>query len=332
MLVQPKTFAKGLIEKSAASFGNHRWPQRQPVLWLLMYHRILPKSDPRYALEEPGMVVTPETFRAHLRILAEFFEFLPLTEWHRRAKNGKTLPNKTCAITFDDGWRDNYEYALPVLEESGTPATLFAVAEMIGTSRQFWPNRIGHLLTQHGDEIRDIDDGQWLRPENSGPVDREVVAAIIDNCKNLSDDEIESRLDQLESTLAISPPSEPALMDWQQLSTIAARGLVEIGSHTCNHRRLLAGMNPQTLQHEIVDSKTLLEAKLERPITSFCYPNGDYSPQAAGLVAQHYELAVTTRRGLNNAASTSHQLNRIGVHQDSSDSRTKLLTRLSGWR
>jgi peptidoglycan/xylan/chitin deacetylase (PgdA/CDA1 family) len=297
-----------------------------------MYHRILPASDPRYAAEEPGMVVTPETFRDHLQTLSEFFEFVHLGEWQRRAKAGQALPTKACAITFDDGWSDNYQYALPILQATSTPATLFAVAQMIGTRRQFWPNRINELLRHHVDEVRSLPDTQWLGITSAEPPDRERIAQVIHACKQMSDDEVEARLDELESAVGIDTGGEPALMDWRQLGEMANTGLVEIGSHTCSHRRLLPSLDEMTLHHEIVDSKHILETKLERPVSSFCYPNGDYSPAAANLVAQHYDLAVTTRRGLNNIASNVHQLNRIGLHEDVSNSRSQLLARLSALR
>lgn len=332
MINYPKSIAKHLVQLSAASFGKHRWRQRQPQLWVLMYHRILPKADPRYATEEPGMLVTPETFRNHLRFLGEFFEFMPLKEWHQRAEDEKALPEKACVITFDDGWSDNYEYALPILREKSTPAHLFAVAEMIGTNRMFWPNRIARILLDHNRELAEIGDGQWLQQSCPGTQNRETVAAAISECKKLSDSEVESRLDALEDALGIDHAQGPSLMSWQQLGDMAAQGLVEIGSHTCNHRRLVKGVNQQTLQHEIADSKAILQSRLGCEINSFCYPNGDHTLEAKKLVREHYQLAVTTRRGTNNSLSDCHLLTRFGVHEDISDTRTKLLARISGWQ
>ena len=328
----PKALAKQLIQTTAATFGSHRLPQRQPCLWVLMYHRVLPSTDPRYAAEEPGMVVTPDTFREHLKTLAEFFEPMPLSEWHRRARDGKTLPMKACAITFDDGWSDNYQYALPILQELNTPAHLFAVAELIGTRRMFWPNRVARLLLEHEKGLAQLDEGQWLLAAIAGKPSRESVAAAINACKKLSDQEVESKLDLLERILGIDQPREPALMSWEQLGEMAAGGLVEIGSHTCNHRRLLDGVDQQTLIHEIAGSKAILQSKLECEINTFCYPNGDYSPAAEALVRQHYQLAVTTRGGINQINTDPHLLTRYGVHEDISDTRTKLLARVSGWR
>ncbi|MEX1034286.1 MAG: polysaccharide deacetylase family protein, partial [Cellvibrionaceae bacterium] len=136
------------LDYAAYLFGTHKRTPKQPALWILMYHRILPKTDPRYAAEEPGMVVEPHTFEMHLEVLQRHFTLIPLGEWLSRRRNGQSLPPKSCALTFDDGWTDNYEYAFPILKRYKAPATLFAVSHMIGTNEMFWPNRLALLLRQ----------------------------------------------------------------------------------------------------------------------------------------------------------------------------------------
>ena len=328
-----KRMLKTSAQHLAATVGRQRWPGGKPRLWVLMYHRVLPASDPRFAEEEPGMVVTPETFRLHLQIAAECFELMPLSAWLQRREAGQTLPAKACAITFDDGWRDNYEFALPVLRETQTPATLFAVAEMIGTNRQFWPNRIATLLTRHRRALLERPDADWLADalrRHAEQSEREQLAAVIAACKAMGDEAIEHRLDRLEQALPSFAAPAPALADWQQLREMASTGLVEIGSHTSNHRRLLPTLDAATLSHEIVASKSTLENNLDAPVELFCYPNGDVSPGALQLVREHYRLAVTTRRGINHAATPAHELQRIGMHEDATRTRTSTLARLSG--
>src|SRR5690625_5617606 len=94
------------------------------------------------------MIVQPDTFDMHLKEVQQHFDVVSLSEWVQANQNGEPVPKKACAITFDDGWLDNYEYALPVLKAHGLPATLFGVAEQMGTDFQFWPNIVAGLL--HG--------------------------------------------------------------------------------------------------------------------------------------------------------------------------------------
>lgn len=81
-----------------------------------MYHRVIPQEQVDRDAVEPGMYVTPETFSRHVDWLAEEFRVVALQEIVERLAKGQSLPPRACAITFDDGWRDNLEYAAPALE------------------------------------------------------------------------------------------------------------------------------------------------------------------------------------------------------------------------
>src|SRR5690606_15090180 len=167
-----------MLEQVASRCGPHRLSGSSPRLWVLMYHRILPAADPRFAQEEPGMIVTPDSFRQQLRILKQLFELMPLSEWIERRTSGKPLPARACAVTFDDGWLDNYEYALPILREEQVPATLFAVSHMIGTTRQFWPNRLARVLAESSANAP-LPSLEKLPGYVGGSFDREASAGLI---------------------------------------------------------------------------------------------------------------------------------------------------------
>jgi peptidoglycan/xylan/chitin deacetylase (PgdA/CDA1 family) len=327
--------AKRTIQAAAARFGPHRWPSRHPRLWILMYHRILPPDDPRMDAEEPGMVVTPETFRNHLAWLRPGFELIHLGEWVQRARQGKPLPRKACAITFDDGWRDNYDFAFPILRETGTPATVFAVSHMIGTKQTFWPNRMARLLVDPRVYAGHHEALAWLlklgRLRSGKVPSRNEISSIIATCKPLSDKDISERLGRAESALNLQAPEERSLMNWEELHTLVDSELVEIGSHTCHHRRLNESLSSQEATREILESQSLLQERLGRPISLFCYPNGDFSGEVHRLVQRHYQGAVTTQRGFNRENSAPHQLRRIGVHEEVSYHSDRFFSRLSAW-
>lgn len=318
------------IESLAAQFGQHRRRSSESRLWIMMYHRILPRRDPRYALEEPGMIVEPDTFRLHLQVLKKEFTLLPLNEWVERKNSNLPLPEKACAITFDDGWLDNYEYAFPILEQASVPATLFAVSDMIGTCELFWPNRIVRLLQQPSDKRDSI---AWLRKLSTNQsIDSEVSAQAIYSLKNKPDHHLLQLIKEAEQTLGIKPETTPSLMNWPQLRQLSDNELFDIGSHTSHHFRLREDLDPDILQQEIAESKKRLEAELGKPVNLFCYPNGDYCDRAIMEIAKHYKAAVTTQSGINNSSSTSlFTLQRFGVHQDVSFNRRKLLAKLANW-
>ena len=318
------------VESIAAKYGQHRRRSLEPRLWIMMYHRILPRHDPRYAQEEPGMIVEPDTFKLHLQVLKEEFTLLSLNEWVERKNSNRTLPEKACVITFDDGWLDNYEYAFPLLEQASVPATLFAVSDMIGTCEAFWPNSIVRLLQQPADKRYSI---SWLQKLSSAQaINSEVSAQAIYSLKDYPDHHLLQLIESAEQALGLEPESTPSLMDWQQLRQLSDNELFDIGSHTSHHFRLNADLDPGIMQQEITESKKRLEKELDKPVNLFCYPNGDYCERAVKEVTRNYKAAVTTQPGINTSLSADlFKLQRLGVHQDVSFNRRKLLARLANW-
>ncbi len=333
--------AKRGLQHIAAQFGPHTRSHGSPQLLVLMYHRVLPPDDSRIKLEEPGMVVTPESFRQHLESVGQFFEFVKLSDWIKLKTTGLPLPAKACAITFDDGWVDNYEFAFPILRALDAPATIFLVAEMIGTNKIFWPERVARALmaisrkNRRGPLHPAI---SWLHTENlsfssAGNVPtRNEISDIIAGVKTLPDQEIQQRLNELEHYLELDLNYESAsLLSWEQVNEMTRSGLVEVGSHTCNHVRLRPDIPDYTLEKEIVSSKHIIEKHTGLDIASFCYPNGDVSPNALTLVKEHYDCAVTTQSGWNASTANNFQLRRIGIHEDIASNKTAFLSRISGW-
>lgn len=315
-----------------ASVSPAAWHLRERALVVLMYHRILPKGDRRLAYEQPGMYVYPETFRMHVRELKRHFEIVRLSEWIARAAGGKPLPRRACAITLDDAWRDNYEYAYPILCEEGAKATIFACSDMIGTKRLFWPERLALLLNR----MNARGDGKapsWLKAlcPSLGREPRldvtSIDAAINSAKKRYPDEALAAWLDDagVESDGA-------ELLGWEEIGEMVSHGVIEIGSHTRRHRRLVAGMREDVLRDEIVESKRALEAGTGASVNLFCYPNGDITPEAHRLVKSTYLGACTTRKGWHFADDDPFAIRRIGVHQDISGDRAAFLSRVSGWQ
>ncbi len=336
-----KQILKQGIQYYAARFGAHTRSHAEPQLLILMYHRVLPETDARTALEEPGMTVTPETFRMNLKQLVKYFEFVSLADWLEKKNSGLPLPEKACAITFDDGWADNYEFAFPILHEANIPATIFSVSSMIGTQKMFWPERLARILTTiaiNHPASWQAPCLEWLRSArtdftytNVAP-SRDQISQIIAHAKQYTDQENHLRLDLIEDTLNLHiHPQQASLLSWAQLNAIIDSGLIDAGSHTCNHTRLSSNTPNHICESEILHSKQQIETHTKQPVKIFCFPNGDHSSFALALVRQTYIGAVTTQHGWNTASSDSCLLRRIGIHEDIARDRTAFLARISGW-
>ncbi len=317
--------------------GPHKWTHKEPTLLILMYHRILPKTDPRYATEQPGMLVTPESLDLHLATLKQYFEPIHLNEWLTRKKNDLPLPKKSVAITFDDGWADNYEYAFPLLKKHTVPATIFLVTNLINTDKTFWPERLASLvdsIAKNNPELFLHQASAWLHKLNvqyqfnSIPTTLELDD-IINKAKQYTDEEINNLIDKLSSQ--IKTVKNIDILNWQQINEMKSSSLLEFGSHTKNHIRMLPGLDQKVIEDEVAGSQVLLFEKLKLPVALFCYPNGNITTAAEKIVAENYFAACTTSKGWVTNKSNFHQLPRIGIHDDVSDTRSAFLARLSGW-
>lgn len=332
-----RRFIKRLIQyyfylKGCSGIGSEK-----PMLIVLMYHRVLPSFDSRYRLEQPGMIVEPDTFIEHLSILGEHFELTSINDWISTPENERPM-GISCAITFDDGWSDNYTYAFPHLQSTKTPATIFLVTDLINTHKQFWPERLAYLLhieAQHRDlELFNTEEWSWLlgiaKGIRLGKTDPDPIALdiIISNCKSLGEAEIYRRLDAMDSTLPTTRPQSADVLNWEQIREMRSEGLIDFGSHTRKHTRMTKIEGAQELKYEIVDSKRILEKNIGQPVTIFCYPNGDITDASEQLVRKTYKGAVTTKSGINKVGDDPFRIKRIAIHQDESYDRIAFLARI----
>jgi peptidoglycan/xylan/chitin deacetylase (PgdA/CDA1 family) len=285
------------------------------------------------------MYVSPETLRMHLAVLRKHFEIVDLRDWVERTRTAQPLPVRACAITFDDGWRDNFEHAFPVLRDARVPATIFLVANAIGASYSFWPNRLARALRtlqsheiwkQWSDAVRAAGAPAGI-VDGAPPFDVDAIDRIIAALKSLSDVTNIELVGQLERSVSSAPiDAERDMVSRAEIAEMRASGLIRFGSHTCRHIRLLPFVNTEVLQQEVVQSRSALETLLGEAVDLFCYPNGDYCDHALDIVRSTYSAAVTTQDGWNGSGSDMHLLRRLGIHDDIAKTERHFLARLTG--
>lgn len=337
-----KKLIKTGLHHAAPLFGRHRIAFHRHNLLILTYHRVLPANDQRINLEQPGMYVTPESLAKQITLLKKHFCIMKLTDWLEHAQScPHRLPKRACAITFDDGWQDNYNYAFPVLKQESVPASIFLVSSLIGSHYDFWPGRLARLLQymalhHHSEWSHPVFD--WLKDSTieysftNKPPTPQQLDQIINRCKQYSDTDNQHYIDTAAQLVDYRPPKdERTLLNEDEINTMLRSNLIEIGSHTARHIRMSENLTTRCLQEELIGSKLHLEKRFGVPVRLFCYPNGDTSPAAISIVKQHYLGACTTRRGWNTLSTCPHTLNRISIHEDMTSTEQGLLAKISAW-
>ncbi len=263
--------------------------------------------------------ITPEFFdEALTRVRAAGFEFVTLDEAARRLETRDERP--FAAVTFDDGYRDTRDFALPVLERHGAPATIFLATGFLERTAQLW-------WLELEEAIRRLDRVEFSFPPMGGNPgepnhegggqggvrlrldtrDAKEKSAAFERIYWMLRARPEAELLRIIEALADKAGvssrdlAEALFLNSDEAVAFAAHPLIAMGAHSQTHRRLAQWPSDQA-REEMAGSKAGLEALLSREVTSFAYPVGD--PTSAGLRefelarAVGFRIAVTTRPGM----------------------------------
>ena len=300
---------------------------------ILTYHRILPKAEVTDWVEH-GMYVTPSTLLTHIRFLKNYFDLIAVgrVENFVEERGYEKSRKPCCIISFDDGWRDFYTYAWPVLQEEGVPAVVYLPTSLIGTEKSFWTDRLARVLEQSGVSTLAEHLGDKARREAFNRIisPRRQLAKVIELLKEYPYRQIEDLLDACENKAGISQGSQNrTFMNWDEVRELFGTGLISFGSHTVNHA-ILTTLPTDDVQAELTLSRQkLLAEKVVKDNISFCYPNGNYTKKISQLVEQAgYSSAVSCNPGWNEPGTGVFNLKRISLHQDISSTSSLLAYRL----
>jgi peptidoglycan/xylan/chitin deacetylase (PgdA/CDA1 family) len=267
------------------------------------------------------MYVTSATLERHMGYLREWYNVVPLDEIFTQR-----TPARTCAVTFDDGWADNYAWAFPVLATYGIPATIFLATNLIGTTQWPWPDRLClHVHTLPVSDVLSVVNEAFRKigrpPMRLGAVstDRYAAAdAMVAALKPLPPplvDAVLAKLTGMSTGADAGLRGQRPWLTWDEVSEMSQAGIA-FGSHTHNHR-ILTQAPVGEARREIEDSRDMLAAKIGKRVTTFCYPNGNYNSELMHLVADSgFQIAVTTERGRVDLAGSPMAVNRLMIHDD----------------
>ncbi len=276
-------------------------------LSILIYHRVLPADDAFNTWD-----VTASQFELQMRALAEQFSPLPLSEAVERLA-ARSLPARAVCVTFDDGYADNAEVALPILRKHRVPATFFIATGYLDGGRMFndTVTEAIRALTTPTLDLAALGLGTFVL--DTMEARRAAIARILPVLKYLPAPEREAHARRLGEMAGISSRSD-LMMREAQVRELHSAGMA-IGAHTVTHPILL-NTAPDAARREIVESGRRLAEILREPVRLFAYPNGkpgvDYGPEHVQMVRDAgFAAAVSTGWGVATEGSGRFQLPRF---------------------
>lgn len=276
----------------------------------LIFHRVHAEPDPLFPDE-----VDAARFDRICSWLAAWFRVLRFDDAVHRLRSG-TLPDRALAITFDDGYADNHDVALPILARHGLPATFFVTTDYL-EGGVMWNDRIIEAIRCTDRAEIDVSSLGIAGPAVVGLADmpqrRSALQALIGGVKYLEPQARLAAVEAIERALGCRPAA-PLMMRPTQVVALHRAGML-VGAHTKSHP-ILARLDTERAREEIEGSRRVLEGLLGVRVLTFAYPNGrpheDYGPEAVALVADAgFEAACTTARGTADASTSPLEIPRF---------------------
>jgi peptidoglycan/xylan/chitin deacetylase (PgdA/CDA1 family) len=292
---------------------------------VLMYHRVAPLSRDVHQI-----AITPEAFRSQLETLTRKRHVVPLGDLVTAARDGSP-PHGCVALTFDDGYLDNLEIVLPILEEFSAPATFFLTSAGLPRPHRYWWDVLEAAVLDNprlGDTVALVVDGEVRAfPAHDHAARRATHDALYPLLKDRGAAAREALVEQIAALVSgdrFDPMARPLLTE--EARGLAHHPLIDIGGHTVHHLPL-ATVTPDDVFREVFDNRSTLEHLIGKPVRHFAYPHGSTSPAVVQTVeAAGFEAAVTCEARPLRAREHPLCVPRVGTCEESGAS---LSTRLA---
>jgi peptidoglycan/xylan/chitin deacetylase (PgdA/CDA1 family) len=273
-----RTHELGLAEALA------RGPERPLILG---YHRVVEDYAAVARDEMPSMLTSCEMFERHLDVVGRHYRFVSIDDIGEHLASGKPFTERVAAVTFDDGYRDNYEYAFPILQRKGIPAAVFVVTDLVGQAHWQIHDKLYHLVTKafaNWDDPRrelavllndlGLPAAHLLRHRLAASTPLTTVSALL---PDLSQVNIGRVMHGLEARFGNGLCNIPLSLTWPMIEEMHRAGII-IGSHTQTHISLPAE-SMETVSRELEGSKRVIEERIGAPVRHFAYPGGQFTPR-----------------------------------------------------
>jgi peptidoglycan/xylan/chitin deacetylase (PgdA/CDA1 family) len=285
---------------------------------ILAYHRINDEGDRFFP------AISVKTFEQQMKVLAECFAVCGLDEMIERIECDD-LRESSVAVTFDDGYCDNYTNAFPILKRYSIPATIFLATDVIGTELRLWHDEVFAAFREtQVPELLGCGLGNAILPLTSLAKKLKAQAQILDYLWSLDIRARSIAIGRIQKALDVERTklwTQRLMLTWQEVSEMYRCG-IQFGAHTGSHPAL-SMLKPADAREEIRRSKSAIEKVLSTKVNTFAYPSGrpgHFTATTKALVEEEgFNCALTTIFGNNEAGMDLYEMRRIAPWNDDSE-------------
>jgi peptidoglycan/xylan/chitin deacetylase (PgdA/CDA1 family) len=309
-----RRFTKQIYESSLELAKINNIKHKKSGLVVLMLHKVNCDADPLPITIDPKLLesIIYEIKRNHQFINLEFIHNNKHLLYHAE----KLL----FAVTFDDGYLDNYTNAFPILHQEKVPFTIFISNNFINREKSAWYELLWGGIKHSKSDIIDLSDYGFGKQKVARYHDKCLLFNILNtDLKRFNNSTREIKVADLVDRFGGCDAVEtPAMMTWDMIKELSSKGVI-IGSHTISHP-ILSRENPKKLHNELFLSKREIELRINKPIYGFAYPNGtkyDFDNRMDKLLRKaEFRYACTTIKGINESLFDSYYLRRVNIHNE----------------
>jgi peptidoglycan/xylan/chitin deacetylase (PgdA/CDA1 family) len=291
---------------------------------ILRYHSV--SGDPGWAGDfvQESLVAPPDVFDRQIAFLARRYRVVSVADLVGALRRGVAIDGGAVAITFDDGYEDNYRVALPILRRHGVPATFYVTTGAVGDASILWTVAVRNAIRRCARTELGLESlGRGTIPLSDEGAREAAVRLVTRTVKGLGREQASRLIGEVLDAAEFRPDrvGRRVLMDEGELRALRDSGMT-IGAHTVTHLNL-PSLDDEDVAREVGASKSALEEILGEPVAHFAYPNGR-TKHANARVAQTVaecglDSAVTSVAGPVSSRCSRFCLPRLGVAPRHSD-------------
>lgn len=283
----------------------------EPCVRILIYHRVNNENNRFF----PS--ITTESFETHISYVARNYRVVSLLDAVKHLESGS--PELVFAVTFDDGYQDNYHCALPILQKYNVPATIFLATGSLDSGETLWFEKLAETVQRTEREFIDLEIDMprrfWMRNDAERLASNDGIYGIL---RGLPQTERQQWLTQIFQYLAVKTERRNMMLTWDQVRFMKTKN-IDFGGHTVTHP-FISTLTREAIEWEAAESKRRIEQETQLPVDCFAYPSGrerDFGMENKSVIrGAGYKAAVTTIWGMNYPSTDPMELRRGGPWEE----------------